>query len=120
MTFLEKLQLIERVDQLIRMKATGSTIELANKLNVARSTVYEIIETMKAMGANIKYCRQKKSFCYEKEVVLSIGFVDKRKIKGGNFLNIFSLSEKIGQTQNIFALESVFKGKNPNPPDIIA
>ena len=110
MTFLEKLNLIERVDQLIKLKATGSTIELANKLNIARSTVYEIIETMKAMGADIEYCRQRKSFCYPKEVVLSIGFVDKRKIKGGKHTNIFGLSEKIGHSYNTFDIENVFKG----------
>jgi len=120
MTFLEKLNLIERIDQLIRLKATGSTSDLANRLGVARSTVYEIIETMKSMGAEIKYCRIRRSFYYTKEVVLSIGFADENKIKGGQSLNLTYLSEKIGQTRYNFAVENIFEGKSLNPPTIVA
>lgn len=83
MTFLEKLKTVERVDQLIRLKATGTPEELAKKLGVARSTVYEIIECMKNMNAEIKYCKTTRSFCYESDKVLAIGFVEKSKIRGG-------------------------------------
>jgi len=84
MTFLEKVQLIERVDQLIRMKATGSARDLADRTGVSRSTVYEIIECMKAMGAEIEYCRIKKSFYYTEEKIFVIGFVSRRKVRGGD------------------------------------
>lgn len=77
MTFLEKINTIERIDQLIRLKATGSPDELANKLNLTRSTVYEIIDCMKAMDADIKYSKTRKSFYYESEKVLTIGFIKK-------------------------------------------
>jgi Mn-dependent DtxR family transcriptional regulator len=87
MTFIEKLKTVERVDQLIRLKATGTPDDLASKLNVTRSTVYEIIECMKAMDAEIKYCKSRKSFYYETEKVLAIGFVEKDKIKGGEKIN---------------------------------
>ena len=83
MTFLEKLRTVERVDQLIRLKATGTPDELARKLGLTRSTVYEIIECMKSMDAEIKYCKTRKSFYYETDKVLAIGFVEKSKIKGG-------------------------------------
>ena len=121
MTFLEKLQLIERVDQLIRMKATGSANDLARKLGVSRSTVFEILDTMRIMGAEIEFCKYKKTYFYSKDKVLAIGFVTKDKIKGGKKIkkNI-AQSGFFGLSSNIFALESVFKGKNPNPPDIIA
>jgi len=104
MTFLEKVQLIERVDQLIRMKATGSAHDLADRIEVSRSTVYELIECMKAMGAEIDYCRHKQSFYYVEDKILAIGFVNKRKIRGGKifFQDFFHLSGFFGQTQNTF------------------
>ena len=83
MTFLEKLRTVERIDQLIRLKATGTPDELARKLGLTRSTIYEIIECMKSMDAEIKYCKTRKSFYYETDKVLAIGFVEKSKIKGG-------------------------------------
>ena len=90
MTFLEKLRAIERMDQLIKLKATGSAKELANKMSVSRSTVYEIIEVMKNMGAEIAYCSTRKSYYYQKEVVFAIGFVERHKVRGGkNFESIF-------------------------------
>lgn len=99
MTFLEKVQLIERVDQLIRMKATGSADALSDRIGVSRSTVYELIDCMRAMGAEIEYCRQRQSFYYLEDKILAIGFVDKRKIRGGNrYLQKFSrMSGNFGQ-----------------------
>ena len=47
MTFIEKIRLIERLDGLIRWKATGKPEDLASKLGVARSTVYELIECIR-------------------------------------------------------------------------
>jgi len=107
MTFLEKLQLIERVDQLIRMKATGSSKELADRLKLSRSTVFELLDTMRLMGAEIKYCKYKKSYYYVKEKVLAIGFVEKEKIKGGKIFSKKILeSGFFGLTWNIFAPET--------------
>jgi len=82
MTFLEKTILLKRVDQLIRMKATGNARDLAQKLGVGKSTAYEIIDLMKVMGAEIEYDNRKKSFCYNSEKILAIGFVKPSMIKG--------------------------------------
>lgn len=107
MTFLEKVQLIERLDQLIRMKGTGTARDLADRLNVSHTTVYEILECMKSMGAEIKYCRDRRSFYYLEDKILSIGFVNKRQIRGGQqfFYKNFSLSRYALQTQNTFDLK---------------
>ncbi|MBK9686645.1 MAG: hypothetical protein IPO65_02380 [Saprospiraceae bacterium] len=83
MTFLEKLKTVERVDQFIRLKATGTPEELEIKLGVSRSTVYEIIECMKNMNAEIKYCKSTRSFCYETDKIFAIGFVEKSRIRDG-------------------------------------
>lgn len=96
MKFIEKLKVIERVDQLIRLKATGTPNELASRLGLSRSTVYEIIDCMKQMGADINYCKTKKCFYYDQRKVLAIGFIEESKINGGKsgfFLNCPILSD---------------------------
>ena len=94
MTFLQKIKIIERLDQLIRMKATGSPDKLAEKLGLSRSTVYEIIDCMRSMDAEIEYCKVRQTYYYIREKTLAIGFVDPKKINGGEknisfFENIF-------------------------------
>jgi DNA-binding IclR family transcriptional regulator len=102
MRFIEKIKMIERIDQLIRMKATGSARDLAKRINVSKSTVYEILEIMRNMGAEIEYCSHRRSYIYCIEKVFAIGFVDKSKISGG----IDSRSRIFGQYDTIFGLSS--------------
>lgn len=80
MRFTEKTELIQRVDRLIRMKATGTSRELAKRLGISKTTVYEIIEIMKYMGADIDYCNKKRSFFYLTDKVLAIGYVKHDRI----------------------------------------
>ena len=90
MTLIEKLKLIERVDQLIRMKSTGNPKELALKLELSESGVYRLIDLMKTLEAPIYYSSCRKSYCYNYEVTFSIGFVKKEFFLGG-VRNISSL-----------------------------
>jgi len=97
MKFIEMLQLVERVDQLIRLKATGNTHRLANRLNISERTAHRLLNTMKDMGAPIYYNNARCSYCYEKEVEFKFGFKlinnSAQIIRGGaklrnvNFLN---------------------------------
>lgn len=81
MTFLEKISTIDRLDQLIRMKATGAPDELANKLGVSRRTVFDIINTMKKMDAPIGFCKHRKTYYYQYECKLFIGFIENNNNK---------------------------------------
>lgn len=85
MTFLERLACIERLDQLIRLKATGSPKELADKLDISKRSIQNLLEDMEAMGASIYYCSQRRSYCYERELQFIYGFRDQdgKKIFGG-------------------------------------
>ena len=83
MTFLEKIQIIERIDQLIRMKATGSPNELAERLNVSKRCVFYILNIMKNMDAPIVYCNNRRSYYYEYKCELNIGFSQARLARGG-------------------------------------
>jgi predicted DNA-binding transcriptional regulator YafY len=54
-----------RIDQLIARKATGTPQELADKLEISESTLYEYFSVMKDLGAPIKYDKFKNTYFYE-------------------------------------------------------
>ena len=86
----------ERLDQLIRLKATGSPQELADKFNRSKRTMQRIIEEMKKVGCPIYYNRYRRSYCYEYPGKLIIKFEtlnddELNKIKGGIFKEISSM-----------------------------
>ncbi len=74
MTLTEKIRQIERVDALIQKKATGSPAVLAARLGTSERYVYKLINMMKNLGAPIYFNYERNSYCYEKEVVFSVGF----------------------------------------------
>ncbi len=87
MTLIEKIHQVQRIDDLIRRKATGSPKELASRLEISERAVYDCIELMKNMNAPIYYCRSRGSYCYENQVRFSFGFIDsnwdQNSIRGG-------------------------------------
>lgn len=94
MTLIEKLRLIERIDGLIRRKATGSSRDLARRIGMSKSSVYELISLMQELGAEIEYCNNSKTFYYTENKTLAIGFVDSNKYKGGSKSCILSFNIK--------------------------
>ena len=88
MKLLEKIRQIERIDALIRRKATGSPKQLASRLEISERTVYDCLELMKSMDAPIYYCRNKCSYCYQEPVHFLFGFKEQKlsqnSILGGN------------------------------------
>ena len=55
---------LEYLDNLIRLGATGTPCDLAAKLSVSKRTVFEYIDILKDLGADIKYCRVRQSYYY--------------------------------------------------------
>lgn len=72
MTLLEQLNILKRLDNLIRRKATGNTNQLAVQLEISRASVYRYLDTLRALNAPIAYCRNRSSFYYQKEYVLKL------------------------------------------------
>ena len=58
---------LEHLSSLIKMKATGSPVALARKLGVSERTVYEYVDILRSLGADIKYSKTKESYYYEKD-----------------------------------------------------
>ena len=65
------------IDSLIRRKATGSTKQLALKLNLSERRTLEYIKSLKEMGCPIKYCRKRNSYFYNGDGNISISFFSK-------------------------------------------
>jgi hypothetical protein len=99
MKIFEQIQLLQRIDQLIRLKATGTPQTLGDKLKLSERQARRIIDDMKGEGFPISYCKKEKHYFYKSEVQMKFEIAvvkgDKlKKIIGGainscNFLNMF-------------------------------
>jgi predicted DNA-binding transcriptional regulator YafY len=91
MNLQEQINLLRRVDQLIRLKATGTPKGLAQRLGMSESTLYRVIDEMKCMDFPIAYDKQQQSYYYEKEVRFSFEVSvfseaqNQEKVDGENF-----------------------------------
>jgi predicted DNA-binding transcriptional regulator YafY len=68
------LNLLLRLDQLIRQKITGSPPEFARKMGISERSLYEYLKVLKELGAPIRFSRQEHSYYYEIEGQFHISF----------------------------------------------
>ena len=69
------LQVLHRLDSLIRLKATGKPDDLANRLGVSRTSLFEMIAFLKSvMLAPISYSNTRKSYVYDFPPKFYLGF----------------------------------------------
>ena len=89
MTFIEKLFLLDRLHKLILRKGTGAPSDLAYRLEVSERTVYNLINTLRDLGADIDYCNYRCSYYYKSEVVFAFmpGDRARSQVKGGHFFS---------------------------------
>lgn len=74
MSMTKYLERVQRMDQLIRHKATGTPKELAVKLELSERSLYELLSQMKDLGAPIAYCKSSRSYVYSRKVKFDFGF----------------------------------------------
>ena len=67
--FLEKLAILSK---LIAQGQTGTPEEIAERLCISRSTLYEIIDELKLRGIEVKYSRSRCTFYYNNNVLVDI------------------------------------------------
>jgi predicted DNA-binding transcriptional regulator YafY len=60
----KRISQLERLDDLIRRKATGTPTELAVKMALSERTVYHFIEELREHGACIVYNKFRESYEY--------------------------------------------------------
>ena len=67
--FLEKLAVLSK---LIAEGRTGTPNELAERLRISRTVLYEIINELKLRGIEVKYSRSRCTFYYNNDVLVDI------------------------------------------------
>ncbi|TSE05775.1 MULTISPECIES: DNA-binding protein [Aquimarina] len=71
---IKQIELIQRMDQLIRLQATGTPDDLATKLGISKTKLYRLINIMKELNAPITYDISVQSFIYAEVVGFKFGF----------------------------------------------
>ncbi len=74
MKLYQNLERIQRIDQLIRLEATGRPKRLAENLGISERQVYRLIDQMRFLGAEILYSIDKESYVYETPLKFNFGF----------------------------------------------
>ncbi|MBS3771790.1 MAG: HTH domain-containing protein [Bacteroidales bacterium] len=64
MDFYQRLVKLERIHRSILTRSTGTPAQLASKVNIARRTLYEYLDQLKSLGAEIAYSRTIQSYYY--------------------------------------------------------
>ncbi len=99
MKFLDALQRLQRLDRLIRTKATGDIKSLADKLEVSERTAYNLLDHLRELGAEIEYCHNRHSYHYPNGTGLQIKIKldNGESIRGGSSPLNYSNSEIFSQ-----------------------
>ena len=97
---------IERLDQLIRLKATGVPKQLAKKFNTTERNIYRLLNQLKEMGCPIYFDKERESYCYKNEGQIIFKFEPKsadikaiEEFRGGVKLHkLFTLTSNVSDT----------------------
>ncbi|WP_340066804.1 HTH domain-containing protein [Ascidiimonas aurantiaca] len=69
---IRNLERLQRLHLLIESENTGTPKELANQMGISERKVYQLIEELKDLNANIRYSRRLKTYFYENEFKLVV------------------------------------------------
>lgn len=65
---------IQQLDRLIRLRRTGTPAELAERLGLSESSLYNYLNYMRESGAPILYSKKRKTYYYLYQVQFTYGF----------------------------------------------
>jgi hypothetical protein len=100
MNIFDKLFLTERIDHLIRTRATGTPLELASRLNMCERHVYRIIDELRDQGLPIAYDKIQSTYYYTEPVELRFSM----SVNGKKLLSISGGEKKL----NNFFVTDIF------------
>jgi predicted DNA-binding transcriptional regulator YafY len=69
------IERFKRIDEIIKTKSSGTPSQLAAKLDISESTLYEFIAVMKELGAPILYDKIAQRYYYQNDGKFTISFV---------------------------------------------
>jgi predicted DNA-binding transcriptional regulator YafY len=68
------IERFKRIDEIISGKSSGTPAQLAARLDISESTLYEFIAVMRELGAPIQYDKIKQRYYYEEDGSFNISF----------------------------------------------
>ena len=97
MKIIESIERIQILHKLMSEEKTGTPNDLAQRLGISRSTLYNLLEELKAQRISIAYSRTKESFFYLEDIDIEVKFSVKiirdpnklTKIRGGGIIFSF-------------------------------
>jgi biotin operon repressor len=98
MNMLNQLALLQRMDDLINRKGTGTAEELADRLDICRRSVFNYFERLRYYGAEIEFNFEKNSYFYVDDKRPSLPIIAKQnanRLNGGNNFNNFFLGVQV-------------------------
>ncbi len=74
MKTLEKIERMNQLDQFIRLKASGTPKELAQKMRISERLLYYYLKDLKEMGAPIYFNRNRSCYCYSEDIKFEFNY----------------------------------------------
>ncbi len=71
------IEILRRMDQMIRMRRTGGPEEFASRLGVSERTMYNYLSLLKELGAPIRFSSWMDSYEYWEEGKVSLEYEKK-------------------------------------------
>lgn len=101
----EQMERLKRMNQLIKRERTGAPEEFARSLRISRRQLFNYLDEIKSLGAEVGYSKIKRSYYFsnghELELDYSVKVLSKedvRKVEGGfrklNFYSAFFVHPK--------------------------
>lgn len=81
MASLKYVHRLQRMDNLIARRATGSPEAFAQRMGLCRSELMNCLNELRQLGAEIAYCRNRQSYYYPEGKRLFVGFVSPTDVK---------------------------------------
>ncbi|SKB52249.1 hypothetical protein [Daejeonella lutea] len=72
MKFIEQIERINRLHELIKFRRTGTPQELARRLDLSTSMVFKLLEELKVKEAPIEYSREFRTYYYTQPFLMNI------------------------------------------------
>lgn len=68
----QEAERLQYLVELLHEERTGAAVQLAQRIGISRSKLFELLEELKGAGAEIEYNRQKNSYCIAHSCRISV------------------------------------------------
>ncbi len=75
MSSLKYVYRLQRMDDLIARRATGTPEAFAQRMHLCRSELMNCLNELRQLGADIRYCKNRQSYYYADSKRLFVGYV---------------------------------------------